>query len=47
MLIGTAGLNWYWNRYLRLMLNTNLAQLRDGIEDGTLAIFQMRTQWVF
>lgn len=47
MLIGTAGLNWNWNRHLRLLFNTNLAQLRDGVEDGTVAIFQMRTQLVF
>jgi phosphate-selective porin OprO/OprP len=47
MLIGTAGLTWYWKRYLRLLFNTNLAQFQDGVEDGTRAIFQMRTQSVF
>jgi phosphate-selective porin OprO/OprP len=42
----TAGLNWYWNRYVRWQLNYQWMVVDDGIDDGRLHIFQTRVQLV-
>jgi phosphate-selective porin len=47
MFVFTGGVNWYWNRYVRVMLNTNLAHVTDGPNDGRLAVLQSRFQLVF
>ena len=47
MMIFTAGLNWYWNRYIRILFDTSFAHLYDGANDGDMAILQSRLQLVF
>ena len=47
MMIFTAGLNWYWNRYIRILFDTSFAHLYDGPNDGDMAILQSRFQLVF
>ena len=47
MAIGMAGLNWYWNRYLRWQLNAGYANVIDGPSPGNLYILQARLQTVF
>lgn len=42
----TAGLSWYWNRYIRLQFDYGLALIDDGPLDGRLNTFQMRFQLV-
>jgi phosphate-selective porin OprO/OprP len=42
----TAGLNWYWNRYVRWQLNYQWMIIDDGVDDGRLHVFQMRLQLV-
>lgn len=42
----TAGLNWYWNRYLRMQFNYGWSLIDDGVLDGRLNTFQMRFQLV-
>ena len=41
-----AGLNWYWNRYVRLMFGYELAFVRGTGETGNLQVFQGRVQLV-
>lgn len=41
-----AGLNWYWNRYVRLMFGYELAFVRGTEETGNLQVFQGRVQLV-
>jgi phosphate-selective porin OprO/OprP len=47
MVIFTAGVNWYWNRYVRIMFNANLAHAYDGANNGELGILQSRFQLAF
>ena len=47
MVIFTAGLNWYWNRYVRILFNANLAHAYDGPDEGHLGILQSRFQLAF
>jgi phosphate-selective porin OprO/OprP len=47
MAIGMAGLNWYWNRYLRLQFNAGYANVIDGPSPGNLYILQGRLQVTF
>jgi phosphate-selective porin OprO and OprP len=47
MLIFTGGVNWYWNRYVRILFNANLAHTYDGPDDGHLGILQSRFQLAF
>lgn len=42
----TAGLNWYWNRYIRMQFNYGLSLIDEGVLDGRLNVFQMRLQLV-
>ena len=41
------GVNWYWNRHLRLMADYGLTAVIGGKPDGTLHIFQTRLQLVY
>ena len=43
----TAGLNWYWNRWVRWQFNHELALIDGGPLDGRLHVFQARFQLVF
>jgi phosphate-selective porin OprO/OprP len=47
MAIGMAGLNWYWNRYLRWQFNAGYANVIGGPSPGNLYILQARLQMVF
>ena len=47
MVIFTAGVNWYWNRYIRILFNANLAHTYDGPNNGELGILQSRFQLAF
>jgi len=47
MNIAMLGLNWYWNRYIRWMLNTGYANVTGGPSPGDLFILQARLQMVF
>lgn len=47
MVIFTGGLNWYWNRYFRILFNANLAHAYDGPDEGHLGILQSRVQLAF
>ncbi len=47
MLIFTGGINWYWNRYIRILFNAGLAHAYDGPNDGHLGILQTRFQLAF
>ena len=40
----TIGINWYLNPYTRVMFNYVNSTLNDDLGDGSLSIFQMRTQ---
>jgi phosphate-selective porin OprO/OprP len=42
----TAGLNWYWSRYLRWQFNYQWMNVAGGLDDGRLHVFQMRLQLV-
>jgi phosphate-selective porin OprO/OprP len=42
----TAGLNWYWNRYVRWQFNHVFSIIDDGALDGRLHTFQVRFQLV-
>jgi phosphate-selective porin OprO/OprP len=43
----TAGLNWWWNRYLRWQLNYNYAVIDGGLTPGHLQILQARIQLMY
>jgi len=45
MQILTAGLNWYWTRKTRMVLNVLHAEVDGGLQDGRLNIVQTRFQW--
>jgi phosphate-selective porin OprO/OprP len=45
--IGTAGLNWYWDRYLRWQFNYGYATVSEGPSPGNLQIFQARLQMMY
>ena len=47
MVIFTGGVNWYWNRYIRILFNASLAHTYDGPNDGELGILQSRFQLAF
>ena len=47
MNIAMLGLNWYWNRYIRWMLNTGYANVTGGSSPGDLYILQARLQMTF
>lgn len=47
MRIVTGGINWYWNRYVRVMFDTSHVDVGDGPNDGHLVILQARFQLVF
>ena len=47
MVMLTAGINWYWNRYIRILFDTSFANLYDGPNDGRIVILQSRFQLVF
>jgi len=42
----TAGLNWYWNRWIRWQANYSVAFVDGGPLDGRLHVFQARFQLV-
>ncbi len=42
--MGTAGLNWYLSRRLRLMFNYSHGQVENSPTKGDLDIFQSRLQ---
>ncbi len=44
MTIATAGINWYWNRYIRILFDSSYAHLSDGPNDGDMFILQSRFQ---
>jgi phosphate-selective porin OprO/OprP len=41
-----AGINWYWNRWVRWQANYELALVDGGSLDGRLHVFQARFQLV-
>ncbi|MBX9629446.1 MAG: OprO/OprP family phosphate-selective porin [Burkholderiales bacterium] len=43
----TAGLNWWWNRYLRWMFNYNYAIVEGGSTPGHLQVLQARIQLMY
>jgi phosphate-selective porin len=43
----SAGLNWYWNAYVRWQFDYELALVDGGPLDGRLHVFQARFQLVF
>lgn len=43
----TAGLNWWWNRYLRWQFNYNYAVIDGGLTPGHLQILQARIQLMY
>jgi phosphate-selective porin OprO/OprP len=47
MVIFAAGVNWYWNRYIRILFNANFAHTYDGRYSGELGILQSRFQLAF
>lgn len=47
MVIFTGGINWYWNRYVRIVFNANLAHVYSGPDEGHLGILQSRFQLAF
>jgi phosphate-selective porin OprO/OprP len=47
MAIGMAGLNWYWNRYLRWQFNAGYASVSGGPSPGDLYILQARLQLTY
>ena len=47
MMIFTGGINWYWNRYVRILFDASFAHLYDGANDGNMAVLQSRFQLVF
>jgi phosphate-selective porin OprO/OprP len=47
MVTGTAGLNWWWNRYLRWQINYIYAATQDGVSPGRLQILQGRLQIMY
>ena len=47
MVIFTGGLNWYWNRYIRILFNAQLAHVYNGPFEGHLGILQSRFQLAF
>lgn len=47
MVSGTAGLNWWWNRYFRWQLNYIYAVTEGGVSPGDLQILQGRAQLMY
>lgn len=47
MTIWTGGINWYWNRYVRILFDTSYARVYDAPNDGHMVILQSRFQLVF
>jgi phosphate-selective porin OprO/OprP len=47
MTIWTGGINWYWNRYVRILFDTSFARVDDAPNDGHMVILQSRFQLVF
>ena len=47
MVMLTGGINWYWNRYIRILFDTSFANLYAGPNDGRIVILQSRFQLVF
>ncbi|HVN43295.1 MAG TPA: porin [Steroidobacteraceae bacterium] len=45
--IGTAGVNWYWNRHLRWLLDYGYAHTKGGVLPGTMQIAQLRLQLLY
>ena len=43
----SLGLNWYWNRHLRIMADYALNVVGSDQPDGTLQVFQTRLQLVY
>lgn len=41
------GINWYWNRHLRVMADYGLTMVTGDKPDGTLQVFQSRLQLVY
>ena len=39
-----SSLNWYWNRYSRMLFEYGYAHANSGPQDGDLHIFQVRFQ---
>lgn len=46
MHVGSIGLNWYWNRYIRWQLDYEFAAADGGALDGRLHIVQARFQLI-
>jgi phosphate-selective porin OprO/OprP len=46
MHVVSAGLNWYWNRWVRWQAGYELAVVGGGSQDGRLHVFQARFQLV-
>lgn len=44
MAVFTGGLNWTWNRWVRVIFDAQLARTWDGAWDGRLGILQARLQ---
>ena len=47
MMVFMPGLNWYWNKHLRLQANYGWATVQDGPHPGNLQIFQTRLQLLY
>ena len=47
MTIFTAGINWYWNRYIRVLFDSSYARVYDSPNDGHMVILQSRFQLAF
>ena len=43
----SVGLNWYWNRHVRVMADYGLTIVGGDQPDGTLQVFQSRLQLVY
>ncbi len=43
----TAGVNWWWNRYLRWQLNYHYAVVNGGLTPGHVQILQARVQLMY
>ena len=47
MVILTGGVNWYWNRYIRILFDASFVRTDEGPNDGEMGIFQTRFQLAF
>ena len=41
MVILTGGVNWYWNRYIRILFDASFVRTDEGPNDGEMGIFRL------